>query len=763
MDRNLLLAFIISVVIILGSHFLFPDVFFPTVKEPEIIDTEKQLKKNEIAEIDQSEKENSSVEKIPEIEKEIGTSELSDEAKIERKLVRINSPLYTAQVDTRNGVLKSFQLLHYKYALPKETSYKDVVFSWLFGGEETKKEIDPDRLVEMVGDAHGLNYPWRFSVGQNEEAINFQTNIESITLNKEKSILVLTAKLESGIEIHKEITFYPDSYLIDMNISVINRSGQNQSFIPELYLGAGNEQVEVGYQVLPKYGIVYEGDEFDKFDDDTHFFSDDNQLSRGLGFSELAWFGVMDAYFVSVAKLEDNTRLNFGIVKSVLNGNEVSAPTMTLVKKPVKLSPDHRFQQKVHLYIGPKEIDQMDRFDVTLMESQDLTFGFLAYPMLGILRWLQTYVHNWGVAIILLTIIVRVFLFPLALKGMLSMRKMSKLGPKMKNLKEKHKDDKERLNKEIMELYRRNKVNPMGGCFPLLMQIPIFIALYSALLPAIELRHQPFIWWIQDLSSSDHTLILPLAMGLSMFIQQKLTPMATMDPTQEKMMKWFPVLMIFFFLDFPTGLVLYWVVSNTLSIFQQVIFNKIKSEDSKDDLHKEQEKNMVTVVKTLQKTFGTINTGTIIPSLLEGIKVEYQGKTILINQVGKINLKDPESIVIDPSDKGMIDNIEEAILKSNLNLTLQNDGKVIRVTVPPINENHRKLLVKKIKQMGENCKLAIRSIHREGNNKQKKMEKNKEISKDEAKQNYMSIQKAKNEQITQIEQMVIEKEKELLP
>jgi len=247
-----------------------------------------------------------------------------------------------------------------------------------------------------------------------------------------------------------------------------------------------------------------------------------------------------------------------------------------IVDAPVLLGSNQAYKRKMRLFIGPKVKSEMEKFDFHLPQAMDLGwFEFLSHPLLSVLRWLQQYVINWGVAIILLTIIVRVAMFPLAFTGMRSMRKMSQLNPKIKSIREKYKNNKERMNKEIMQFYRQHKINPMGGCLPMALQIPIFIALYQALMPAIELRHSPFILWLEDLSSADFTLILPIMMGVSMFAQQTLTPTPAMDPTQQKIMKWMPVMMVLFFLNMPSGLVLYWVVSNLLTIGQQLIFNKV--------------------------------------------------------------------------------------------------------------------------------------------------------------------------------------------
>ena len=212
-----------------------------------------------------------------------------------------------------------------------------------------------------------------------------------------------------------------------------------------------------------------------------------------------------------------------------------------------------------------------------------MTLEVLAGPLLDLLRFIYGLVGNYGVAIIILTIIVRLVLFPLTYKGMKSMKRMQQLTPRMKKLQEKYKNNKEKLNKEMMDLYRKNKVNPLGGCLPLLLQIPVFFALYSSLSSAVELRHAPFIFWISDLSQPDGLGITPLLMGVSMYIQQKMTPQtAMMDSTQAKIMQMLPFIFTVFSFTFPSGLTLYWVTSNVLSIAQQQIINRIKTPEMQD-------------------------------------------------------------------------------------------------------------------------------------------------------------------------------------
>jgi YidC/Oxa1 family membrane protein insertase len=202
-------------------------------------------------------------------------------------------------------------------------------------------------------------------------------------------------------------------------------------------------------------------------------------------------------------------------------------------------------------------------------------FGFLARPLLHVLKFFYGFLHNYGLAIILLTVIIKLIFWPLTQKSYTSMKGMQKLQPQMQKLREKYKNDKQRLNVELMNLYKEHRVNPLGGCLPMLVQIPVFFALYKTLLISIELRHAPFFLWIADLSAKDPYYVTPLLMGASMFVQQKLTP-STMDPMQAKLFLAMPIVFTVLFLNFPAGLVLYWLVNNLLTIGQQYLIYRQK-------------------------------------------------------------------------------------------------------------------------------------------------------------------------------------------
>jgi YidC/Oxa1 family membrane protein insertase len=186
---------------------------------------------------------------------------------------------------------------------------------------------------------------------------------------------------------------------------------------------------------------------------------------------------------------------------------------------------------------------------------------------------LHNLIGNWGWAIVVITILIRIVLFPLTLKGMVSMNKMKELAPKMKELQKKYKDDKQKLNAHMMELYKKHGANPMGGCLPMILQIPVFFAIYRVLLNAIELKAAPWMLWISDLSLKDPYFILPVLMGATMFWNQRVTPTTVTDPMQEKVMKWLPLIFTFFFVSFPAGLTLYWFTNNLLSVAQQYYVN----------------------------------------------------------------------------------------------------------------------------------------------------------------------------------------------
>ncbi|HEY8370079.1 MAG TPA: membrane protein insertase YidC [Thermodesulfobacteriota bacterium] len=230
------------------------------------------------------------------------------------------------------------------------------------------------------------------------------------------------------------------------------------------------------------------------------------------------------------------------------------------------------------IYMGPKDVGELRKVDPRLEQVIHLGFfHWIAMPLLLTLRWLHGILGNYGLAIIALTILIKLVFWPLTAKQIRSSKAMARIQPEMTRLREKYKNDREALNREMMQLFRKHNVNPLMGCLPLLVQIPVFFALYQVLSQSIELRHAPFAGWIQDLSAMDPYYATPILMGVSMFVTQRMTPMPGMDPTQQKLMLIMPAMMSVFFLWMPSGLVLYWLVMNVLQIAQQAYANRISA------------------------------------------------------------------------------------------------------------------------------------------------------------------------------------------
>lgn len=284
--------------------------------------------------------------------------------------------------------------------------------------------------------------------------------------------------------------------------------------------------------------------------------------------ADVLWTGYGDKYFFMALLASKGSIASVDLSES--DGfllQTVSTPTFNLPPGGTVVI-HHR------IFLGPKDLDILKAQGSKLEDV--INFGWfsaIAKPLLYVLKFFHRYIGNYGVAIIILTVILKILFYPLTYKSYRSMKEMQKLQPKMAELKEKYKNDRDALNKAIMELYQTHKVNPLGGCLPMVIQIPVFFALYRALMYSIELRHAPFALWITDLSAKDPYYVTPIIMGVTMVIQQRMTP-SQMDPTQQKMMMALPVVFTFMFLNFPSGLVIYWLVNNILTIAQQAYINK---------------------------------------------------------------------------------------------------------------------------------------------------------------------------------------------
>jgi YidC/Oxa1 family membrane protein insertase len=286
-----------------------------------------------------------------------------------------------------------------------------------------------------------------------------------------------------------------------------------------------------------------------------------NETTKG------GWVAMLQHYFVSawIPSAEDENQLYSNIIQNRDAAIGFKAPVKTIAANSVG-------ELESKLWVGPKLQEEMaeaaDNLDLTVDYGW---LWFIAQPMFKLLLFFQSIVSNWGVAIILITFTVKGALYPLTKAQYTSMAKMRLLQPKIQALRERYGEDRQKVSKAMMELYKKEKVNPLGGCFPILLQMPIFIALYWSLMESVELRHAPFMLWIQDLSVKDPYFILPILMGVSMFFIQKMSPTTGQDPMQQKVMKFMPIIFTGFFVMFPAGLVLYWLMSNIVTLVQQTI------------------------------------------------------------------------------------------------------------------------------------------------------------------------------------------------
>ena len=483
------------------------------------------------------------------------------------EIVKVESPLYSIELSTQGGVISSMNLKEYNYSSEQKIPIYSFIWDFVTGQTTTKPEQDLDRKVNMVNEGlSDLNKSLNFTVEEGK-TIYYTSAVSSLTVNGTKS-LNLVGSMANGLRIEKTLVFEPDSYVIKMNVKVTNSESNDRSLSPVIFLGGGNEPIIYDPPPNEIKGVSQYDTEFD-----TYTTSD--IVETQFGGINFDWIGITSHYFaVLLKKPNNNWNFDFKRVELPISHGGLT-PLGLLAGVPSILKTGEVWKSDFEFYLGPKDTEYMDKFDIRTVNTLEMTFTIIAQPMINLLRWFYQFTKNWGVSIILLTFVVRLLILPLAYKGMKSMKRMGKVTPKIQALKAKYKDDKERFNKEVMEMYKKQKINPMGGCLPLLVQIPVFIALYSALMPAIELRHSPFIFWIDDLSQQDYTMILPLLCGSTMFFQQMITPTpATIDPMQKKIMRFFPIMMFAFFAFTSSGLVLYWTISGFVSVLQQYVFNK---------------------------------------------------------------------------------------------------------------------------------------------------------------------------------------------
>ncbi len=481
------------------------------------------------------------------------------------KIITVTTDVFQLEIDAKGGTLRNLDLLKY----PVEKENPEVAVR-LFDGNMEKLFLAQSGLISGPGSTSLPNHHSIFSSQQEQYVLNDEQNVLRVPL---------TWTDDNGFIVTKTYVFTRDSYLIELQQKISNQSGQTWSGRQYSQLLRKPYVDDKGNTFIRTYagGVIYT--EEDKY----HKVSFEDMVDENLNVStQGGWTAMIQHYFAAAwippqgdESQPENRPKNQLYTKKLKDSRFVIGSYSESVTIPVSSE-----QTLVtELFVGPKIQPVMEKIATGLELTVDYSWlTVIGKPIYWLLNKIHSMVGNWGFAIMGVTLCIKLLFFPLSQASYKSMAKMRKIQPRLKELKEKFGDDRQRFNTEMMSMYKREKVNPLGGCLPILVQIPVFISLYWVLIETVELRQEPFALWIQDLSTKDPFFVLPVLMGITMKIQQSLNP-APVDPLQAKVMKMFPIVFTVFFMFFPAGLVLYWVVNNTLSIIQQwYITKKIEAE-----------------------------------------------------------------------------------------------------------------------------------------------------------------------------------------
>jgi YidC/Oxa1 family membrane protein insertase len=550
-QSRLLIAIVLSLAIFLAWQFIFgPDqaerrqakkVESPAVEEKQAVkDTEKPYKE--------------AIEKpAPAVESIVEETPLQEAAAI-----TVDTPLYQAKISENGGVFYSVLLKNYREKVQKNAPLKQILT-----GDETFG-------VGLLG------FSGKSIAGLDKAVFTANLPSRQVEVNDSPRDLTFSWRSPDGIVIEKTYKFAPDTYAIGMEVIIKNGSGrgiQDKLFVALYSKAPGDKRM---YAFEGPSALI--NDELEEIK--TKKLKDQNTFD-----GKIKWVALQSRYFMS-GLIPD--QIEEASLHLALKSDKFVAAQYLQPEKAIQ--PGSQYTYKYQLFMGPKRIQELRNVGNDLQKVVDFGwFDIIAKPCLWLMNLFYSVIPNYGVAIIILTILVKILLWPLGQKSYKSMSEMKKLQPLMKEIREKYKDDKQRMNQEVMGLYRTYKINPLGGCLPMVVQLPVFFALYRMLYEAIELRHAPFFLWIDDLAAPDRLLrfdfsipfmeppygipVLTIVMGASMLLQQKMSPPMG-DATQAKMMMFMPIIFTVIFINFSSGLVLYWLVNNILSIAQQYYTQK---------------------------------------------------------------------------------------------------------------------------------------------------------------------------------------------
>jgi len=483
------------------------------------------------------------------------TSDTKAQSKSQK--VHVRTDVLDVIIDTRGGDIRQIDLPTYPVSLEK----KNQAFRLMFSENDTYVAQSGLRHDKINGQAVSGAAPTHHEIYRAE-----QTEYLLSDGSDELEVKLLWSG-ENGISVEKIFTFYRDTFVFDVKHRVINQG--NTNWVGRQYQQLRHSPIseERSWLRLPTYtGTAYFDGAYHK-----HKFNDveDEPINMQV---DGGWVAVLQHYFVSawIPETEEQNRFYSKAVKAA-GENQL---LIGMLSNAQTVAPNSSAEFNRRLYAGPKIQGEMKEIAKGLDLSVDYgMFSILSKPLFWLLQWFHNLVGNWGLAIILVTVVVKLIFYKLSETSYKSMARMRKLQPRIKALQERFSDDKQKLGQATWELYRKEKVNPAKGCLPILIQMPVFLALYWVLIESVELRQAPFMLWIYDLSIRDPIFVLPFLMGISMFIQFKLNP-APPDPMQAKIFAMMPIMMTIFMAFFPAGLVLYWLVNNILSIVQQYVITK---------------------------------------------------------------------------------------------------------------------------------------------------------------------------------------------
>ena len=552
-QSRLLIAIVLSLVIFLAWQFFFAPkenqrrqakkVEAPAVEEKQAPKEEEAAKPYKKAIEKPAPVEESTVEETP--------------PKI-AATITVDTPLYQAKISENGAVFYNVLLKKYREKVQKDSPLKQI----LTGNED----LGVGRLGFIGNSVAGL-----------DKAV-FSVNLPSkqLDINDSPRELTFSWRSPDGVVIEKTYKFAPDNYAIGMTVSIKNGSGR--AIQDRLFVTLNSNAPQAKQRYAFEGPSAYINGKLEEIK--TKKLEDQNTFD-----GKIKWVTLQSRYFMSglIPDQDEEASLYLALKSEEFLTAQYRQPEQTI-------QPDTQNIYKYEIFMGPKKIQDLKNVGHDLQKVVDFGwFDFIAKPCLWLMNLFYSVIPNYGVAIIILTILVKVLLWPLGQKSYKSMSEMKKLQPLMKEIREKYKDDKQRMNQEVMGLYRTYKINPLGGCLPMVVQLPVFFALYRMLYEAIELRHAPFFLWINDLSAPDRLFrfsfsipfmqppygipVLTLVMGASMLLQQKMSPPMG-DATQAKMMMFMPIIFTVIFINFSSGLVLYWLVNNILSIAQQYYTQK---------------------------------------------------------------------------------------------------------------------------------------------------------------------------------------------